>query len=416
MNKAVVPVLALAAMAATPVRAETLAEAVRWAIGGNPTLAAARARQDALAETPEQARAAGRLTAAADASGGYDRFDFGKGGAATVSAALPIWTGGRVSSAVRAANGDVAAGDEDLRDIAAGVLSDVVGAYANMLFQQQALAIAKADIELLDGQVGEAKARFDLGTGTQTDVARLVAQREAAVATEASAGAAVVAAAASYRAVVGRDPGVLAPAPGDLAQLPSSSDEARRRSLGANPVYRSSLLTQRAASARIGVARANGAPSVGVGGGYGYGFTTGRDPIGYLRSATAAVTLHVPILTGGLVASQVRQAKANARAAAYDTESAAREAVRASDTAWANVAAARARVAAGERAVAAATRALAGVKAEYAVALRSTLDILIADESLRGAQLSLAASRADLLIGEAALLRATGSLNPGAIS
>ena len=69
------------------------------------------------------------------------------------------------------------------------------------------------------------------------------------------------------------------------------------------------------------------------------------------------------------------------------------------DTAWANVVAARLRVGAGERAVAAAERALAGVKAEYAVALRTTLDILIADESLRGAQLSLAGSRADLLSG-----------------
>ena len=179
--------LALVTATATPVRAETLADAIRWAIAGNPTLAAARARQDALGETPEQARAAGRLTAAADAAAGYDRFDYGKGGAGTVSASLPIWTGRRVATAVRAASRDVDAGEQGLRDITAGVIEQVVGGYAGLLFQQQAVAIATADIDLLDSQVAEAKARFDLGTGTQTDVARLVAQREGAAATLATA-------------------------------------------------------------------------------------------------------------------------------------------------------------------------------------------------------------------------------------
>ncbi|RZM05079.1 MAG: type I secretion protein TolC, partial [Sphingomonas sp.] len=165
-------------VAAPPATAETLAEAARAAIAGNPTLAGARARQDALAETPEQARALGRLTAAADASAGYERFDYGHGGAGGVSATLPIWTGGRVRSAVRATSADVAAGDEGLRDTLALVLSDVVEAYADLLLQQQALDIARAQIKLLDDQVAEANARFKLGTGTLTDVARLTAQRD----------------------------------------------------------------------------------------------------------------------------------------------------------------------------------------------------------------------------------------------
>ncbi|WP_375381861.1 TolC family outer membrane protein [uncultured Sphingomonas sp.] len=404
------------AQASGPAPTETLADAVRAAVASNPALAAARDRQDALAETPEQARAAGRLTAEADATGGYDRFDYGKGGVATVSAALPIWTGGRVSTAVRAANGDVEAGAQTLRDTAADVIEQVVGAYAAVQFQQQAVAIARADIALLDSQVAEAKARFDLGAGTQTDVVRLVAEREGAVATLAAAEAALVAAGASFRAVVGRDPGALAPPPADLAELPASLDEARRRSVAANPAYLASLAARGAAAARIGVARANGAPSVTLAGGYGYGLAFGRDPSGYPASAAAGVTLRVPIFTGGLVASQVRQAQAGSRAAAHDADGAAREAIRAADTAWANVVAAHVRVAAGERAVVAADRALAGVKAEYVVALRTTLDILIADESLRGAQLALASSRSDLLTGEAALLRAVGSLDRTAIT
>ncbi|WP_174297774.1 TolC family protein, partial [Sphingomonas bacterium] len=65
---------------------------------------------------------------------------------------------------------------------------------------------------------------------------------------------------------------------------------------------------------------------------------------------------------------------------------------------------------AADRQVAAADLALKGVRAEYAFSLRTTLDILIADESLRAAQLALARSRSDVLIAQAALLRATGRL------
>ena len=319
MNRVVAASLVLATVS-TPARAETLADAVRWAMASNPSLAAARDRQDALAEMPEQARAAGRLTADADATGGYDRFGYGKGGAGSVSAGLPIWTGGRVPSAVRAAARDVDAGEQTLRDTIADVIAQVVGAYADMLFQQQAVAIAHADIALLDSQVGEARARFDLGTGTQTDVARLIAQREGAAATLASAEASLTSAAATYRGVVGRDPGTLAAAPADFARLPASLDEARRRSIVGNPAYLASLAARDAANARVGLARANGAPSVAVGGNYGYGFAFGRSPAGYPAGATAGLTVRVPILTGGLVASQVRQAWANARAASHDTE------------------------------------------------------------------------------------------------
>ena len=63
------------------------------------------------------------------------------------------------------------------------------------------------------------------------------------------------------------------------------------------------------------------------------------------------------------------------------------------------------------RAVEAADLALKGVRAEYAFGLRTTLDILVADESLRAAQLALARERSDALIAATALLRATGRLD-----
>lgn len=415
MNRALLSAGAVMLSLAAPATAETLRDAVEAAYAGNPTLAAARARQDALAETPEQARAAGRLTAAADGAAGYDKFDYGKGAGGTVTASLPIWTGGRVSSSVRAAEGDVAAGREGLRDVEAGVLTQVVGAYAELLYDQQAVEIAKADIALLDHQVAEAQARFRLGKATRTDVAQLEAQRASAGATLASAQATLETAKAGYRAVVGHDPGELAPSP-SLGPLPATLDQARTEALAANPLYQQSLRASDAANARIDEARANGAPTLSLGAGYGYDVRfAGAGDRDFPRAANAGVSLHVPILTGGLVASQVRQAGAEHRAALFDAAAAGREATRSTDAAWAALAGAHAQMTTNQAGVDAADLALKGVRAEYGFDLRTTLDILVADESLRSAQLALARSRSDMIIAEAALLRAIGQLDRATI-
>jgi outer membrane protein len=59
--------------------------------------------------------------------------------------------------------------------------------------------------------------------------------------------------------------------------------------------------------------------------------------------------------------------------------------------------------------------ALKGYQTEYGYGLRSTLDVLIADENLRAAEVALAVSRHDTLIAEASLLAATGDLRIGTL-
>ena len=122
----------------------------------------------------------------------------------------------------------------------------------------------------------------------------------------------------------------------------------------------------------------------------------------------------MPILTGGLVPSRVREAEATYRADQFAVIAEEREAVRAVDTAWASLDAARTRETASAEGLTAAQLALDGVRAEYEFGLRSTIDILIAEQSFRGAQLALARARSDVLIAEAAVLRASGLLDQGA--
>ncbi|WP_294310941.1 TolC family protein, partial [uncultured Sphingomonas sp.] len=265
--------------AATPASAETLREAMAAAWEGNPELAAARARQEALAETPNQARAAGRPTAGATGNAGYDRLGYDGSGTRTgttsalggVNATLPIWTGGRVSSAVRAAKGDVAAGGEALRDVEADVLERVVGAYADLLYTQQAVEVARVGIARLDSQVAEARSRYGLGQATRTDVAQLEAQRASVVSNLVDAEGAAATAAAAYRAIVGRDAGMLDPTIAPPVALPRTLADARAAAEASNPLLLAQQRRVDAATARIDQARADGAPAVDLAGGYGRG-------------------------------------------------------------------------------------------------------------------------------------------------
>ena len=93
-------------------------------------------------------------------------------------------------------------------------------------------------------------------------------------------------------------------------------------------------------------------------------------------------------------------------------EDARRLAIQAVLTDWSQVRAGQTAIRADKHEVQSATTALRGYQIEYGDGLRSTLDVLIADQMLRAAQVSLAISRHDTIVAEAALLAAMGRLEP----
>jgi len=397
------------------VNAESLGDAVQSAYSNNPQLAGARLRQEADREYIEQARAQGRLTANATAQGGYDRLVFGKGGTGTVSANLPIWTGGRVSSGVKVARENVGAGAEDLRNTEAALVEQVVFAYAEVLYNLQAVEVSQLGIMRLDRQLAEARSRYDLGQATKTDVAQLEAQRASVEANLEEARGVLEGVRATYAALVGHAPGNLRIPDRDLSGLPSTLAEARSAALESNPLLREQQRVTQASAARIGVERAASAPYLSLGGSYGRSGQFANTPAyRQAREASAVVTMTVPLINGGLVGSKVRQARANYRADIYAEDAVSLEVLRSAETAWAAFNSAKRRSEANQSEVSAAELAARGVRTEYGLNLRTTLDILVADQALRAAQLALARSKSDTLIAEAALLRASGRLDPSA--
>jgi outer membrane protein len=430
MNRRAV-LLAPAAMlllAGAPVRAqvETLQDAISAAYRTNPALRSQREQQKALDETYVQAKVGWRPTAGATGQAAWERApnsvaDFAEGfspanyGSAAVTLTQPLYTGGRTTWAVREADASVAAGREDLRAVEARVLLSVVQAYCDVLRDQQILEVRKADVATLEREAAESKAKFDLGQVTRTDVAEAQAQLEAARVALDSATGQLEISRAEFEAAVGEPARDLAQ-PSDLPGLPASLDEAVKAAEGSNPLLLQSREQERSSRAAVAEAKAAWRPTVSLQGTYGYiGPVAPLSPRAYGAEPAAGITVSIPLLTGGLTASQVRQAAAQNSSDQIAIETVRRQVVEGVVQSWSRLRSNRLGVQAAQAQEAAASLALKGAQAEYGFGLRTTLDVLIADQNLRAAQQSLAVSRHDAFLAQAAVLSAAGRLEARAL-
>jgi len=419
-RRALIAVLATTALA-PPAASETLQDALAAAYRSNPSLQGQRLQQRALDETYVQARAGWRPNAQVSAQAQYDRgpnsTDFSQGfsasnsGSAALTVSQPLYTGGRTTWAVRAAEASVMAGRQDLRGVEADVLMSVIQACADVVRDQQILVIRQADVATLERQEAESAARYRLGQATRTDVAQADAQLEAAHASLAAAQGQLEISRAEFQAAVGEKPGELA-APDQLPGLPASVDEAFELAEAANPALQQSRYKEASSRAQVAEAKAAWFPQVAVQGSYGaLGPVAPFQTRDYGAQATAALTLTLPLDVAGVTGSQVRQAAAQNGSDAMQIEVVRRQVVLAVAQAWSQLLAGNAEVKAGEAQTAAAQIALKGAQAEYGFGLRTTLDVLISDENLIDAQLALAQSRHDALMAQAAVLAASGRLD-----
>jgi outer membrane protein len=400
--------------AATAASAETLADAIALAYETNPTLQAQRANQRALDETYVQARTAYRLNVDVGLTTTYTDSSFGgdsNSQGLSLSATQPLWTGGRATRGVDAARADVEQGRENLRSVEAQILATVVQSYVDVRRDTEALRINQANVAVLQRQLDEASARFEVGEITRTDVAQAEARLAASQASLAAAQAQLSVSRAAYTAVVGQSPADLAPEP-PLPGMPTSFEDALGVAERENANIRAAQAGEEASRARVAQARAQYNPSVNLSATYS---TSDRIP-DFVNNftqndvAVARATVSIPLFTGGLTSSRVRQAVERDNAALVNIEAARRDVLRLVSQNWATVLSAKAALAANEEQVRAAQIAAEGVRQEAQVGLRTTLDVLNAELELRNAQLSLIGSRRDQYVAQALLLSAMGKL------
>jgi len=417
-------------MGAGACSAETLQDALLAAYKSNPDLQAQRARLRATDETYAQTLSEFGPTVSYQVQASYDREHLSKNARAAerlkqtnipdyseqntyvgqLVVSQPLYTGGRFTSELRAADATVKAGREALRTTEANVLYGTILSYADLRRDQEFVDIRQLNLDALKHQVAEADARQRAGEVTRTDVSQAQAQLASEQALFASAQGQLRIDAASYAAVVGYQPGRLTPLP-DLMGLPTSLDQAILAADRDNPDLQQARYIEQASHARIYSARAGLRPSASLQlqqGGQGPLVPYDNRDINHGLGITA--TIVVPLYSNGLAQSQVRQAIDQNAVDDMSVESVRRLVVKTISSLWVQREIALQAIDTQQRQVDAAKIAFEGMRKEYSAGERSTLDVLVAEETLRDAELSLAAARHDAYVAGAALLQNMGWL------
>lgn len=411
--------------------AETLAEAVALAYQSNPTLQAQRATLRGTDEGYVQARAGYLPTVSAQgvvttdnntqisSPNGIQGIGANQSSSAVITITQPLYTGGRVASAVDAAEASVQAGRQTLRAIEQTVLESVVQAYVAVRCDQQTVAIAREQIRMLEFELAEIKARQAVGEITRTNTAQAQSRVSSARAQLAGAQAALGVSRAAYAQVVGQPPGELSPEPPLDSLLPKTLEQADDIALANNPQLRQAAYAERVSAARLASARAQTRPTLSLQGAAGYagsnlGYNTPFANYGHDFSASAVATL--PLFTGGLTSSQIRQASEANTVDRIGVETARRAALFAVSQSWSQLSGLRETLKDDEEAVAAARIEFEGSREEGKLGLRDTLEVLIAEQDLFGAQVALANAHRDEYIAASGVLAAIGGLDAAHLS
>jgi outer membrane protein len=357
-----------------------------------------------------------------------------------------VFDGFQTPNNIRSAEAQVKAAQQNLRNTEQNTFTDAVSAYMNVLRDRQIGTLRRQNLAFLEEQVRAAQARFDVGEGTRTDVAQAQSQQALATALLNSALSQVASSEATYFQIVGDAPSDLQPGRALTGTLPRSVKEATTISQREHPAILATLFAVDAAAYEVKsnegqllpqlslTAEINneyqlsdpsnsssGSSSLGGGGGTGAG-GGGTVALPGVRStpdvltsnevsATVGAQLTIPIYQGGLVSSQIRQAKETLGQRQIEVDQ-TRDQVRAAvSTSWAAREAARANVVGYDAQVRAARLALNGVIEERNVGQRTTLDVLNAQADVITAQILLVGAQRDEVVTSYTLASAVGRLS-----
>ncbi|WP_297737077.1 TolC family outer membrane protein [uncultured Maricaulis sp.] len=414
--------LALAGIGAATVQAQTLEETLALAYNSNPTLQAERARLRATDEGRVQARAARLPSVSASASISRSHTEgesFSQINNATnsfesdatpknygVSASQPIYRGGRIDGAIDQATAVVMAGRETLRATEQAVLVDAVTAFMDVRRDNNVVEIRQNNVEVLAQQLRAARDRFEVGEITRTDVSQAEARLSAAQTQLSAAQAQLAASRAAYERVTGQPAASLSEPPA-LPPLPDNLGDAAEFAFDNSPQLLAARYGEEAAQHAIRIARGALRPEVSLTA----SASSARDSSfsGDVRDSTSIMgQVSMPIFTGGLNRSRVRAAVAQEEQARFQVREARRQVTEAVTNAWYSYIASLAVIESSRQAVVANEIALDGVQQEAFVGIRTTLDVLNAEQELLEARLTFVTAERDSFVAGYRLLQAMG--------
>ncbi|MCB8879655.1 TolC family outer membrane protein [Acidisoma cellulosilytica] len=413
---------------ALPAAAQTLDQSLAAAYANNPTLQSERANLRATDEGVPAALAGWRPTVTLQGTAGYIQGNVvaGGGGAlgstgststitenrdtASVAATISenVYNGGGTKAAVAQAKNKVMAERANLINIEQQVFANVVQSYVTVIENQQLLALAINNAQVLKEQLKATQDRFSVGEITRTDVAQsesALAQAEAEVQT---ARGNLQTSRAQFRAVIGLEPARLTP-PQPMALPVQNKRQVSDYAGSNNPQVVQALFTQAASSDGVNVAWAKLMPQLSIQGQL-YKQINQAESDYVSNGAEILAQLTVPIYQGGSEYAAIRQAVQEREYSRQQVELQRRTAIQNAEQYWETLVATRATITSTRAEIAANEIALDGTEREAIVGSRTTLDVLNAQQLLLQSQVTLVQNLANLVIASYNVAEAMGRL------
>ena len=426
------PLIFALGMALSPLsHAASLGDIYREALTNDTQYAAARAAYQAGLEALPQARSALLPSVNADGNARYNDVHTTlpngdtqhSNGSINLNAVQPLYN--------KASSVQVQQAEEQVKIVAKQL--DLAGqdlilrtakAYFDVLQAQDNVGLTRAQKAAITEELAAAKRNFEVGTATIIDTQEAQARYDLAIAQEIAEENTLNISLRALERIIGKPPAALDvlvnkveqaalidPVIRKLSEAHAMDDLAAQAEAGNLNVaiqrYNKSIADQ-----QIELSRAGHYPTVNAIAGYQYNKnqSLGATLID-VSTALVGVEFNLPIYQGGLVNSRVRQAVANQEKARQDLNTALREAALNARQAYLNVTSTDAQVRALERTVASAKLQLESTRLGVQVGVRTTLDVLNAQQLVFSGEQRLAAARYQFILAGLSLKAAVGTLN-----
>lgn len=319
-----------------------------------------------------------------------------------------LFTGGRRIGQSQLATAGLENARAGLRGTEQDVLLQAVEAYLSVRRDLAIVALNEEHVAGLERQLSGTQRRLDVGEVSRTDLAQTQTRLAGARAALARARAGLDNSRARYFEVVGNLPEDLQPVA--VPPTPQTLELAMRQAELTHPSLTQARAGEAAARARVTIERSALLPQVSLVGRFDALEDTDFEDQTQ-ESSSAVAQFSMPLYEGGLSYSRTRQGRINVDRAEARTEAQRRQVRSGVIQAWSGLRAGEEVLAAARDQQAAAETALGGVERERGLGLRSTLDVLNAEEELRDAKIAYARAEAEYTFAGYALLASIGALS-----
>lgn len=415
----------LASIGAPVASGQTIQQAMSSAYVQSTQLEQQRAAQRAVDEQVPQALSNWRPTVTASGSvtreyNTYNQTFNGSNANTSKSVGIQItqniYRGGRTEAQTNQATNTVKSGQSQLKATEQSVLLAAAQSYLDVVRDQSEVELTANNEAVLKRQLEAEQDRFRVGEVTRTDVALAEASYQQARAQHTSAIGTLQSDWAAFQRVVGQAPGTLAQ-PEFKYRLPDALEDAVAEAEVNNPAVIAAEYTERASRDAVDLAEGARLPTVSVVGTLSRIYPGPNNTnislgsVDHVDTGSVAAQMTWPLYTGGLVSSQVRQAKQTANQYLIAIEDAKRVARQNAISAWNQLKASRANIEALTAQVKAAEIGAEGTRQQALVGTSTVLDSLTAEQQLLEAQVNLVIAQHDALLNSFALLASVGRMN-----